>query len=235
MKNAIFKGLVLVILGLCFQGCAGTRQLVPSANLYDKSVAHITIKRTGFIGTGVKVQVHDGDRHIGNLGHSGTMSWDRPAGKMVLTAYDSFARSYFKSLETTVAGGKSYLVQASMLSRKLTLKSGEVAETQEAAADKNIELRIQDSNVFIKSVDHGLVYKKNGAYYVSAGEHTLDLKYSGNNDFTWGQNIYKFNAEPNHYYLIGGYRVGDEYAFTITDGITGEQVQTAVKDKFKDY
>ena len=69
-------------------GCASTRQFVPTPNYSDVSdtTVHIALTRPSIMGSALAFEVVDTGKTIGNIGPYGTLTWERKAGKMNMSA-----------------------------------------------------------------------------------------------------------------------------------------------------
>lgn len=82
------KAWVVSCILLIAPGCASTRQFVPTPIHSDVSdtTVHIALTRPSIIGTANSFEVVENGKTIGNIGPYGTLTWERKAGKMNLSA-----------------------------------------------------------------------------------------------------------------------------------------------------
>ena len=109
-RTIIRPCIAIVLIGVFLSGCASTQQLVPIATgpIATNSARIVVLPHQMLAAANDSISIADDGREIGTVGVFGQLLWDRPAGAMELTAFDTLNKIHGKTLRIGVGGEMCY-------------------------------------------------------------------------------------------------------------------------------
>lgn len=141
---------------LLVTGCASTKQFVPAASVGSLQPGNALVRVTrssSVVGGGIPAEIRDGNTKIGTLGPSGVLTWERPAGFMLLEMKNWEDNT---SLLDKVEPGKCYDFTVEWGPKQMQLTAGQpvyggprvkalVHPVVDARIDKGLDLKGRDA------------------------------------------------------------------------------------------